>query len=73
MKVESWLFGAGVFFFAPVGVIYGLLTNWREPVGFVGLFLTAGLSLMVGWYLWFITIEHQAVEHIDEVGWGYGD
>jgi hypothetical protein len=53
VKVESWLFGAGTFFFAPVGVIYGLLNNWREPVGVVGLFLTSALSLMVGWYLWF--------------------
>ncbi len=30
-------------------------------------------TLPVGWYLWFITIEHQAVEHTDEVGWAYGD
>ena len=59
LRVESWLFGAGTFFFAPVGVIYGILTDWREPVGFVGLFLTAGLSLMVGWYLWFTS------RHID--------
>jgi len=59
MRVESWLFGAGTFFFAPVGVVYGILTDWGEPVGFVGLFLTAGLSLMVGWYLWFTS------RHID--------
>ena len=59
LRVESWLFGAGTFFFAPVGVVYGILTNWREPVGFVGLFLTAALSLMVGWYLWFTS------RHID--------
>jgi hypothetical protein len=59
LRVESWLFGAGTFFFAPVGVVYGILTSWREPVGFVGLFLTAGLSLMVGWYLWFTS------RHID--------
>jgi len=59
LRVESWLFGAGTFFFAPVGVVYGLLSNWQEPVGVVGLFLTAGLSLMVGWYLWFTS------RHID--------
>lgn len=57
MKVESWLFGAGTFFFAPIGIIYGILTGWREPVGPAGLFLSAGLSLMVGWYLWF-TARH---------------
>jgi hypothetical protein len=59
MKVETWLFGAGTFFFAPVGVIYGILTRWDEPVGFVTLLLTGGLSLMVGWYLWFTS------RHID--------
>lgn len=53
MKVESWLFGAGTFFFVPIGVVYGILTAWQEPVGPVALVLTGGLSLMVGWYLWF--------------------
>ena len=59
MKVESWLFGAGTFFFVPIGVIYGILTSWREPVGPTGLMLTGGLALMVGWYLWFTS------RHID--------
>src|SRR6476469_1474263 len=53
MKVESWLFGAGTFFFVPIGVIYGILTSWNEPVGPTALMLTGGLALMVGWYLWF--------------------
>lgn len=57
MKVESWLFGAGTFFFVPIGVIYGLLTNWQEPVGPTALILTGGLALMVGWFLWF-TARH---------------
>ena len=57
MKVESWLFGAGTFFFVPIGVIYGILTSWREPVGPTALILTGGLALMVGWYLWF-TARH---------------
>ena len=52
MKVEYWLFGGGVFFFAPFGVIYGFFTHWQEPVGVAGLFLTAGLSALVGFYLW---------------------
>ncbi len=59
MRVESWLFGSGTFFFIPMGVIYGLLTGWNEPVGSTGLFLTGGLALMVGWYLWFTS------RHID--------
>ena len=57
MTVESWLFGAGTFFFVPIGVIYGLLTSWQEPVGPTALILTGGLALMVGWFLWF-TARH---------------
>ncbi len=57
MKVEGWLFGAGTFFFVPIGVIYGILTSWQEPVGPTALMLTGGLALMVGWYLWF-TARH---------------
>ena len=29
------------------------------------------LTMPVGWYLWIVTIEHEAVEHVEEVGWGY--
>jgi hypothetical protein len=54
MKVETWLFGAGSLFFAPIGVVYGILTSWEEPVGPVALLLTAGLSILIGIYL-FIT------------------
>lgn len=57
MKVESWLFGSGTFFFVPVAVIYGILTRWQEPVGVVSLLLTGLLALMVGWFLWF-TARH---------------
>ncbi|GMA89077.1 putative cytochrome c oxidase polypeptide 4 [Angustibacter aerolatus] len=57
MKAESWLFGAGVFFFVPVGIVYGFLTHWTEEVGPTGLFLTGLLALMVGWYLRF-TARH---------------
>ena len=51
MKVESWLFLGGIFFFTPVGIVYGIMVDWSEPVGFLGLFMLAGLSMMVGWYL----------------------
>jgi hypothetical protein len=52
VKVETTLFGAGVFFFAPIAVVYGIVTSWNEPVGIASLFLTAGLALLVGSYLW---------------------
>ncbi|UER54632.1 cytochrome c oxidase subunit 4 [Kineosporiaceae bacterium SCSIO 59966] len=51
MKIETLVFGMGVFFFTPVAVIYGLLSSW-EPVGTAALALTAGMSGLVGAYLW---------------------
>lgn len=51
MKVEAWLFMSGMFFFAPIGMAYGLITDWEEPVGTTALFLTAGLALLIGFYL----------------------
>ncbi|MFZ5870611.1 MAG: cytochrome c oxidase subunit 4 [Actinomycetota bacterium] len=51
MKIETMLFGSGVFFFGPVGLIYGWLSDW-EAVGTAALLLTAGLAALVGGYLW---------------------
>jgi hypothetical protein len=59
VKVESWLFSAGGFFFFPLGVVYTIVTDWHEPVGSVALLLTGGLGVMIGWYLWFTS------RHID--------
>ncbi|KIS27120.1 cytochrome C oxidase subunit IV [Arthrobacter sp. SPG23] len=53
MKIESWIFGAGVFFFVPVSVVYGFLTNWTEWVGILGVLLVGGLAGMIGAYLGF--------------------
>jgi uncharacterized membrane protein len=52
MKVETTLFGAGTFFFIPIAVIYGVVTGWNEPAGATALFLTGGLSLLIGLYFW---------------------
>ncbi|HET8614039.1 MAG TPA: cytochrome c oxidase subunit 4 [Actinomycetales bacterium] len=60
MKVESWLFSAGTFFFFPLAAVYTIVTEWKEPVGSVALFLTGGLCIMIGWYLWFTS------RHIDD-------
>ena len=53
MKIEAWIFGAGVFFFVPVALVYGYLTSWNEPVGLLGVLLVAGLAGMIGGYLGF--------------------
>jgi hypothetical protein len=49
VRIETWVFGSGTFFFVPLAFIYGLLSSW-EPVGFAALLLTGGLSAMVGLY-----------------------
>jgi len=50
VKVETWLFGAGAFFFVPIAIVYGFITNWHEPLGVTGLTLTGGLSGLIGAY-----------------------
>ncbi|WP_345218933.1 cytochrome c oxidase subunit 4 [Georgenia halophila] len=51
MRIEAWLFLAGVFAFIPLAVIYGFAAQW-EPVGTTGLFLLGALSGLAGGYLW---------------------
>jgi hypothetical protein len=53
MKIESWLFLGGIFFFIPVGIVYGVMTDWDEWVGFPALFMVAGMAGMVGFYLYY--------------------
>lgn len=53
MKVESWIFLGGIFFFTPIAVVYGYMTNWTEWVGLLALLMLVGLSAMVGGYLYF--------------------
>jgi hypothetical protein len=53
MKIESWLFLGGIFFFIPVGIVYGIMTEWNEWVGFPALFMLAGMAGMVGFYLYY--------------------
>ena len=44
MKLESRIFGYGVFFFVPVAFIYGYLTNWTEWVGTLAILLVGGVG-----------------------------
>lgn len=52
MKIESWIFSGGIFFFIPVSIVYGIMTHF-EPVGTLGILLLAGLAAMIGGYLGF--------------------
>ena len=49
MRFEARLFGLGVLFFVPVGLIYSLLSG-GEPVGTVAIPLVGGLVGMIGAY-----------------------
>lgn len=51
MKIETVLFGSGLFFFAPIALIYGWLSEW-EAVGTTAILLTAGFAGLIGGYLW---------------------
>lgn len=53
MKVESRVFEIITAFFFLVAIVYAVLA--KEPVGVAGLFLTGGLSLIVGTYFRFVS------------------
>jgi hypothetical protein len=76
LHVETWIFLGLAGFFAIAAVIYGLLAP-TEPVGIVGLTLTAGLTLIIGTFLRFVSrrLEQPRPEDNDEaeVSDGAGD
>lgn len=52
MKTSAIIFSSGIFFFIPVAIVYGIVTDFKELVGFPALLLTGGMSIMIGAYLW---------------------
>lgn len=75
MRVETWVFGSGTFFFFPLAFVYGLLSGW-EWVGFIALLLTGGLSATIGLYLYLVSLRVDARPEDDpmgEVAQGAGD
>ena len=74
MKVESRIFEIITAFFFVVAIVYAVLA--KEPVGVAGLFLTGGLSLIVGTYFRFVSRrleERQEDNPSAEVSDGAGD
>lgn len=53
MKIETNLFVYMMPFFLIVGTVYGFMVEWQEHVGFLALWLTGGLSGMIGFYFAF--------------------
>lgn len=74
MKTESRIFEILTIFFFVVAVIYLLIS--REPAGTAALFLTGGLSLIVGTYFRFVSRRLEPRPEDDpeaEVSDGAGD
>jgi hypothetical protein len=76
MQVETWIFLALTGFFLLAAVVY-LFLSPNEPVGITALFLTAGLTLIVGTFLRFVSrrLDEPRPEDNDdaEVSDGAGD
>ena len=76
MKIEARLFLAGIVFYTASAIVYGLWA--REPAGTTALALTAGLALLIGFYLSFTGSrigerpEDRTDGEIDEVAGEYG-
>lgn len=74
MKVESRIFEICTVFFFIAAIVYTLLTH--EPVGIAALFLTGGLSLIIGTYFRFLSrrLEQRPEDNPDaEVADGAGE
>jgi cytochrome c oxidase subunit IV len=66
MRVESRIFELLTIFFFVVGTIYLVIS--REPAGSAALFLTGGLSLIVGTYFRFVARRLEAPRPEDNPG-----
>ncbi len=74
MKVESRIFEIVTAFFFIAAIVYTVLA--REPVGVAALFLTGGLSLIIGTYFRFVArrLEQRPEDNPEaEVADGAGD
>jgi hypothetical protein len=74
MKVESRVFEICTAFFFATGIVYAVLAG--ESVGVAGLFLTGGLSLIIGSYFRFVSrrLEERPEDNpLAEVADGAGD
>lgn len=74
MKVESRLFEIVTVAIFVMGIVYAVLA--QEPVGVAGLFLTGGLTLIIGTYFRFVSrrLEERPEDNPEaEVSDGAGD
>ncbi len=60
MRNESTIFNLSGAFFLLMAIIYGLLTHFKELVGFPAILLTSFLALMMGVYFRMLAKRHGA-------------
>ena len=53
MKVEALIFNLLAVLFVIAGIVYGIWA--REPIGTTALFLSAGLTGLIGLFFWFVS------------------
>jgi hypothetical protein len=53
VKVEALIFNVIAVLFVIAGIVYGLWA--REPIGTTALFLSAGLTGLIGGFFWFVS------------------
>ena len=76
MKVATRLFVFLGLFYIPVGTVYGLMTDWKEPLGYLALFLTSLMALMIAAYLRYTAGHIDALpedDHLGEIATGAGE
>ncbi len=67
MRIEANVFNIPVAFFVLAGTAYGIFTHWSEWVGFLAIYLTAGMFGMVGIYFKMLEKRHgQRPEDLEE-------
>ena len=74
MKVEALIFNVIALLFVIAGVVYGIWA--QEPIGTTALFLSAGLTGLIGLFFWFVSrrIEPRPEDRNDaEIAEGAGE
>ena len=58
MRIEAGIFNLPAAFFLLMAGVYGYVTHWQEWVGLTSIFLSAGLSFMIGIYFKMLEKRH---------------
>lgn len=68
MKFIARLFLLGAAFYLVVATVYGFMTSWLEPAGVAAIYLTGGLSLLIGGYAVLVSRRSDGLPEDDPLG-----